>query len=237
MLDNIADQENAEVAVIVVAESEDLCEEALRLIKVDWDVKTPILDPRDGIKPDAPILPWRADAKGNVVLGEKSEGDLEAGFKQADQTIEFDFVLPPYASHIPNPSGSMAYWYEDRYGQRGQEFMDRRRNPRRRTRLPLYYKMPLDKVNQATLYQGGKYCDWGFRKSQLITPLLAKRTGRPVKCVNARENMYDFGICQWWVHAKVGFKNDALVTAVQLDIVADNGSRGSHAFWHPYRHE
>ena len=48
--------------------------------------------------------------------------------------------------------------------------------------------MPPDKVNQATLYQGGKYCDWGFRKSQLITPLLAKRTGRPVKCVNTREN-------------------------------------------------
>ena len=51
-------------------------------------------------------------------------------------------------------------------------------------------------MNQATLYQGGKYCDWGFRKSQLITPLLAKRTGRPVRCLNTRENMYDFGINQ-----------------------------------------
>ena len=30
LLDNIADQEDAEVAVIVVAESEDLCDEALR---------------------------------------------------------------------------------------------------------------------------------------------------------------------------------------------------------------
>ena len=82
--------------------------------------------------------------------------------------------------------------------------------------LAILYKLPLDKVNQVTLYQGGKYCDWGFRKSQLITPLLAKRTGRPVKCVNTRENMYDFAINQWWVHAKVGFKNDGLITAVKL---------------------
>ena len=54
MLDNIADQEDAEVAVVVVAESEDLCDEALRLVKVEWEVKAPILDPRDGIKPGAP---------------------------------------------------------------------------------------------------------------------------------------------------------------------------------------
>ena len=53
-LDNIADQEDAEVGPIVVAESEDLCEEALRLIKVDWEVKPHIVDPRDGIKPGRP---------------------------------------------------------------------------------------------------------------------------------------------------------------------------------------
>jgi CO/xanthine dehydrogenase Mo-binding subunit len=41
-------------------------------------------------------------------------------------------------------------------------------------------------VHQVTLYQGGKYCDWDIRKSQLITPLLAKRTGRPVRCLNTR---------------------------------------------------
>ena len=229
LIDNIADQEDAEVAVIVVAESEDLCDEALRLIKVDWDVRTPILDPRDGIKSDAPILPWHANAKGNVVLGEKSEGDLEAGFKQAEHILEFDFVLPPYASHIPNPSGSMAYWYDDDTSSEGRNIWIEGATQGADQIAALYHQPP-DKVNQVTLYQGGKYCDWGFRKSQLITPLLAKRTGRPVRCLNTRENMYDFGICQWWVHAKVGFKNDALITAVQLHIVADNGCRGSMPF-------
>ena len=234
LLDNIADQEDAEAAVVVVAESEELCDEALRLIQVDWDVKTPILDPRDGMKSGAPILPWHANAKGNVVVADTIEGDLEAGFKQADHILEFDFVLPPYASHIPNPSGSMAYWYDDDTSGEGQNLWIEGAT-QGATVIAALYNQPLDKVNQATLYQGGKYCDWAFRRSQLVTPLLARRTGRPVRCLNTRANMYDFGITQWWVHAKVGFKNDALITAVQLNIVADNGCRRQHASRHAHR--
>jgi xanthine dehydrogenase molybdenum-binding subunit len=229
MLDNIAEQEDEEIAVIVVAETEDLCDEALRLLNVDWEVKPHIVDPRDGIKPDAPVIRTPRGGKGNILPGSKIDGDIEAGFRQADQTVEFDFVLPAYASHIPNPSGSMAYWYDDQLSGEGQclwvEGATQATNQIART-----YKLPREKVNQVTLYQGGKYCDWGYRKSQLITPFLAKRTGRPVRCLNTRENMYDFAINQHFVHAKIGFKNDGLVTAVQLHTIADNGSRGSTVF-------
>jgi xanthine dehydrogenase molybdenum-binding subunit len=229
LLDNVADQEDAEVAVVVVAESEELCDQALKLLKVDWEVKPHLVDPRDGLKPDAPLMPSRAGAKGNIATASKIDGDIEAGFKQADQIVEFDFALPAYASHIPNPSGSMAYWYDDQMSGEGQCLWIEGATQAADVIADLY-KLPREKVNQVTIYQGGKYCDWGYRKSQLITPLLAKRTGRPVKCVNTRENMFDFGINQHFVHAKVGFKNDGLVTAVQLHTIADNGSRGNQPF-------
>jgi CO/xanthine dehydrogenase Mo-binding subunit len=228
-LDNIADQEDAEVAVIVVAESEELCDEALRLLKVDWEVRPYIVDPREGMKPDAPAMFPRPGAKGNITTASKIDGDIEAGFKQADQTIEFDFVLPPCASHIPNPSGGMAYWYEEQNSGEGRDLYIEGATQAAGQVADLY-KLPLDKVNQSTLYQGGKYCDWGIRKSQLITPLLARRTGRPVKCVNARADMYDFAINQNFVHARIGFKNDGLITAVKLYSIADNGSRGNSPF-------
>jgi CO/xanthine dehydrogenase Mo-binding subunit len=228
-LDNIADQEDAEVAVIVVAESEDLCEEALKLLKVDWDVKKHIVDPRDGVKPDAPIVRTPKGGKDNVLTTNKIDGDVEAGFKQADQIIEFDFVLPPYASHIPNPSGGMAYWYDDQMSYEGKDLWIEGAT-QYGDQIAILYNLPVDKVHQVTLYQGGKYCDWGLRKSQMITPLLARRTGRPVRCVNTRANMYDFDINQIFLHAKVGFKNDGLITAVQLHSIADNGTRGSSPF-------
>jgi len=229
ILDNIADQENAEVAVIVVAESEDLCDEALRRLKIDWEVKPHIVDPREGVKADAPVIRPAANGKGNVLTASKIDGNLETGFKQADGTIEFDFVLPAYASHIPNPSGSMAYWYDDPLSSEGPCVWVEGAS-QAADQLAVLYNLPLDKVNQVTLYQGGKYCDWGFRKSQLIAPFLAKRTGRPVRCLNTRENMYDFAVNQLFLHAKIGFKNDGLITAVQLHSIADNGSRGSAPF-------
>jgi CO/xanthine dehydrogenase Mo-binding subunit len=55
-LDNIADQEGAEVGVIVVAENEDICEEALRALDVDWEVLPHVVDLRKGREPDAPVI-------------------------------------------------------------------------------------------------------------------------------------------------------------------------------------
>jgi CO/xanthine dehydrogenase Mo-binding subunit len=230
-LSNIAYQEDAEVAVIVVAESEDICDEALKKLKIDWEVLKHIVDPRDGMKPDAPVI--RTNPKGgkpNVDVATKIDGNVEDGFKQADHIIEFDFQLPPIASHIPNPSGGLSYWYDDQYAGEGQCLHIEGTVFMGASSLNSLYKLPPDKLKAVTMYQGGKYCDWGFRKSQLITPLLAKRTGRPVRCVNKRENHYDFFINQHFVHAKVGFKNDGVVTAVQLYTVADNGIPGSSNF-------
>ena len=229
-LGNVAEQENAEVAVIVVAENEDICEEALKLLDVKWDVKPFVADPREGIKPEAPVIrTLPAGSKGNARVVEVVDGDIEEGFKQADQVIEFDLQLPPYTCHIPNPSGSMAYWYDEQFASEGKDLWIEGA-AQSADYVSIVYKMPLDKVHQMTIYQGGKYCDWGIRISQLVTPLLARRAGRPVRCVNNRGEMYDFGINQIFFHAKIGFKNNGLITAVHLHSIADDGSTGGSSF-------
>lgn len=228
-LDNIADQESAEVAVIVVAESEELCDEALQLLKIEWDVKPHIIDPRDGAKPDAPVLRSIPRGKGNVLTMNQIDGDVESGFKEADQILEFDFVLPARATHIPNPAGGMSYWYDEQMASEGKDLWIEG-SSQYADQISILYNLPLDKVHQVSIYQGGKYCDWGLRKSQMITPLLARRTGRPVRCVNSRAEMFDYDINQIFLHAKIGFKNDGLITAVQLHSIADHGCRGSSPF-------
>ena len=228
---NTAYQEDQEVGAIVTAESEELCDAALATLKVDWEVLPHIVDPRDGIKDGAPVIqPAAKDGKPNVTPGSKIDGDIEAGFKQADQIIEFDFELPPAASLIPNPSGGLSYWYDNDYSGEGKCLHIEGTVFSGASSIASLYRVPPDKLKAVTLYQGGKYCDWGFRKSQQITPLLAQRTGRPVRCVNKRENHYDLFINQHFTHVKVGFKNDGVVTAVQLNTIADNGIPGSSAF-------
>jgi CO/xanthine dehydrogenase Mo-binding subunit len=230
MLDDIADMEDQEVGAIVVAESEDLCDEALRLLKIEWDVQPHILDPREGKKPGAPIL--RLNAKGektNVEVAKRNDGDIEAGFKQADQIIEFDWNLPYFSSHIPNPAGGVAWWYTDPWHSEGQSLWIEGAM-QGRSHIANLYKLPQDKVTENTLFQGGKYCDWGLRKAVMVTPFLARRTGRPVRMTSTRQNMYDLAINQRYGHMKVGFKNDGTITAVQDTSVAAAGIRYSTNF-------
>jgi CO/xanthine dehydrogenase Mo-binding subunit len=55
-LDNIAEQEGAVVAVIVVAEDEEICDEALRELDIKWEVLPHVVDILEGRKPDAPLI-------------------------------------------------------------------------------------------------------------------------------------------------------------------------------------
>jgi CO/xanthine dehydrogenase Mo-binding subunit len=92
------------------------------------------------------------------------------------------------------------------------------------------YRMPPEKVFQECMLVGGRYCDWGIRESQLITPLLSKRTGRPVRCVNSRYDQYDFNLNLRYIHLKVGFKKNGLITAIEDYSIADQGVKGSSVF-------
>ncbi|NLO48573.1 MAG: xanthine dehydrogenase family protein molybdopterin-binding subunit [Clostridiales bacterium] len=242
-LDDLADHEGAEVAVIVVAESEDICEEALRQLDVQWEVLPFIVDLNKGREPDAPVIrPWVKDApsfgltsaenppkKGNVCYSNVVAGDVEAGFKEADDIVEYTLYMPPFASHMPNPAGSVAWWFDDPYHGEGKS-LHIEGAVRERSAISSMYAMPLEKTVQEGLFMGGKYCDWGLRKSQEITPLLAKRTGRPVKCVDTREETFDFIMMERYMHLKVGFKRNGLITAVDDFSIADGGVWGSSSF-------
>jgi CO/xanthine dehydrogenase Mo-binding subunit len=121
---NTANMEDEEVGVIVVAETEELCDEALKALNPQWEVRPHIVDILEGRKPDAPLIRPNTGGgggfgmmgggaknpppKGNVSYFNANRGDVEAGFKEADQIVEYDFNMPAFSGHIPNPSGAGA---------------------------------------------------------------------------------------------------------------------------------
>ena len=245
MLDNIADQEGAEVAVIVVAEDMDICDEALNALDIEWEVYPHVVDLLEGRREDAPVIrPGEnmrpqfgaleydedtPDKRGNAYSAYMTWGDIDAGFAEADHIAEFSLHNPSFSSHIPNPSGTVAWWTREPYQGSGDN-LHIEGAVRSKQRIAALYGVPDEKTIQEGLFMGGKYCDWGLRKSQIITPLLAKRTGRPVRCVNTRAEMFDFQMNERYVYLKVGFKNDGSITAIDDFSVADNGVRGSSSF-------
>ncbi len=221
MVPNEAETEDEEIGAVVVAVTPEICDEALKLIRVEWDVLPSIVDAMDGLKPEAPII--KHDPK--RLASNFSQGDAEAGFKAADQIIEFDWAHSRMASHIPNPNGSVAWWTQDPWGVEGPTLYIEGISPTwgAFSLLPMY-NLTLDKLHRSTLFQGGKYCDWILRRSQLITPLLARRTGKPVRCANERQNDYYPANPQRYSHTKIGFKKDGTITAVEESTISDQGS-------------
>jgi CO/xanthine dehydrogenase Mo-binding subunit len=221
MIPNEAETEDEEIGAVVVAVTPEICDEALRLIKVEWDVLPCIVDALDGLKPGAPII--RHDPQ--KLASDYAQGDVEAGFKEADHIVEFEWDHSRTASHPPNPNGSVSWWAQDPWGVEGSTLYIEGISPTWGAfSLRPMYNVNFDKLHRSTLFQGGKYCDWVIRRSQLITPLLARRTGRPVRCSNERQNDYYPANPQRYSHAKIGFKKDGRITAVEESTIADQGS-------------
>ncbi|MDR1298636.1 MAG: molybdopterin-dependent oxidoreductase [Oscillospiraceae bacterium] len=251
---NEAHKEGQEVGAIVVAESEALCEEALRALKIEWEELPFIVDIKKGLDPGFPAIrgpeydesdtygppmltseghPWMVrhypeDPRkvGNVSWSTKSEGDLDAGWANADFVLEYDVNVHDVVSLLPNPQASVAWWSEKSMYRPG-DTLRIEGAVGRRGMIAQMYGLPEDNVVQEGLFQGGKYCDWGLRMSQEIPPLLSRKLGRPVRCCNTREENFDMCVNERHAHVRLGVKNSGLITAVDDDTIIDHGAPNS----------
>ena len=286
-INEYADYESKEVGAVVIAESEDLCEEALRALVIDWEQFPHVVNIMNGRKDDAPVVrslytpapaakaggggmgggapkaggmgggagmmggPGGGEAKpqppndgmGGVITNPpkkgnvgysfitNNSGDVQVGFKEADQIIEYDINTAAFCGHIPSPLGTVAWWFDDPLNGEGKNLQIEG--------VPWGHgsvsvvggaRPPANKIFQSCMFTGGRYCDWGIRKTQQITPTLARRTERPVRCVQSRADQYDFNLNDRYVHMKIGYKNNGLITAIEDYSIADNGSNGSSSF-------
>ncbi|MDR0839707.1 MAG: molybdopterin-dependent oxidoreductase [Oscillospiraceae bacterium] len=249
-----AHSEGDEIGAIVVAESEGLCDEGLKALKVEWEELPFIVDVRKGLDPEFPPirgplydesgtygppaltdegLPWMAvhfpeDPRkvGNVGWSTKTEGDMDAGWAQADFILEYDVNIHDVVSMLPNPEASVAWWSEPNPYKPGKTLRIEGAVSRRGM-IANMYKLPEDNVIQEGVFQGGKYCDWGLRMAQEITPLLSLKLGRPVRCCNSRADNFDLCVNERFAHIRLGVTKDGLITAAEDNSLLDHGTPNS----------
>ncbi|WP_027997175.1 xanthine dehydrogenase family protein molybdopterin-binding subunit [Sinorhizobium arboris] len=213
----------------VAAISEEIADEALDLIEVEYEALPAVFEPEDAVLPDAPLI-HDVGPGGNLVLDpvRVNRGDIEAGFAEADLVLEGTFSggRPHPAYMEPNVciadwdgSNKLTFWTSTQ-----TSFMVR-------GILAEVLGLPLTKVRVLVDHMGGGFgAKQDCFQHEFLCALLAKETRRPVKMEFTRHETFVAGRarhpCRIWL--KQGFKNDGSLVARDMKLVYDSGAYGSH---------
>lgn len=208
-------------------------EEALELIDVEYEVLPPVINVRDAMKEDAPLLheDMRTDEMGEQsekpsnIAGhfQHKQGDPEKGYAEADvvveqeyttETVHQGYIEPHNATALYNPDGQLTIWCSTQgaFAVREQvsEILD----------------IPVSKVKVVPMEIGGGF---GGKINVYIKPIaamLSKKTGKPVKVLMSRADVFEgTGPTPGsYVRVKIGATNDGRITGAEAYLAFEAGA-------------
>ena len=219
--------------VAVAADDDDIAEEALNLIQVEYDELDPILDPVEAMKTGATVLhpefstyaglPDNVPTEPNVAgHGQWLNGDIEKGFAEADFIFEHTFQTNHQHQAYIEPHASVVFL--DNTG-RVQTWVNSKMPFQVRQQLSEGIDKTTDQIRVNPTTIGG---DFGGKGGFMDTHLgfwLSKTTGRPVRMVMTyiEELMAGNPRHPAVMTFKTGVKKDGSITARQAHLVYDSG--------------
>jgi carbon-monoxide dehydrogenase large subunit len=222
----------------VAADDEDVAEQALSLIEVEYEPLPAVTDPRKALEADAPVLhpdlnsyPGLAKPYDTVTneygRDHFEKGDVEAGFAQADLIVERTYATPRTHHAYLEPHACIVWIDED-----GQvQVWNASKSPMaNRPQIAAFLGLPPERVTVNFAYVGGDFGGKGDANSVPLCYHLAQRTGRPVKMVfdYAEELMAANPRHEAHMTVKTGVKWDGAITAWQATTWFANGAYASY---------
>jgi len=212
--------EGEEVAA-VAADTPQQAKDAARAVAVEYEELPFVVDYADALKPGAPAVHDSGNRNGEPDKYER--GDVAKGFAEAEVVVERTFKTPCEIHTPMEPHGSVAKWDGGRLTvwDTNQGVFDIRSG------LAQWLQMPLTSVRVISKYMGGGF---GSKlepgKYTVIAALLARKTGRPVRCFLSREESF---LCVGnrppnTLTLKAGAKKDGTLLALQLTGLGTSGA-------------
>ncbi len=225
-----------EPVAVVAAVTEKAAAEAVDLIEVEYEELPGVFDPREGMKPDAPIIhedlanyeivPIFYPEKGTNIANhfKVRKGDIDKGFAEADKIIERDYYVPQM-QHVPIETHKAAVqWSLD--GKLTVWSTAQSPNVVRQL-LAKSLDMPMHKIRVISSYIGGGFgCKAGASIEGLLVPIAQKFPGHIVRIVFNREEDMQGTFTRQALYSKLktGVKKDGRITALQYEMVWDGGA-------------
>ncbi|MEW6667310.1 MAG: xanthine dehydrogenase family protein molybdopterin-binding subunit [Thermodesulfobacteriota bacterium] len=220
---------------LVLADSVEAAEEAVKLIDVKYEVLPAVFDVEEAFKADCPVVvhpelpryrrpvhPYLGkDLPGpNVNTHHKvRRGDVEQGFRQSDIIVENRYQnarithcqLEPYnCVCYPEEDGGVTLWTSGRVWHNAASICGA-------------FGLPPSKVRLRTVYVGGMF--GVVDRPERFAVLGALKTGRPVKIVYTREECFLDGLNRLpkVIYIKDGIKKDGTLLAREMRLYVNVG--------------
>ncbi len=225
-----------DILAVVVADDQHAAREAAAKIRIDYEVREPVCDPEDALRPDAPKI----HPDGNLLSRSRvKRGDVEAAFARAahvventyrTQRIEHMFLEPEACIAIPLDeaggevrSGNASDVAQVRVLSQGQGVFDDRRQ------IARVLGWEQRRVLVELVSNGGAFGGKEDMSIQAQTTLAAVLCGRPVKCTLTREESFRLHPKRHPVRITIRAACDAdgRLVAVRARILGDKGAYAS----------
>ena len=217
----------------VAADSQHVAEEAINLIRVDYEVLPPAMTVRQAMEPDAPLLHddlftselgQLSDKPSNVASHMAFEtGDIEDGFGNADVVMEREYETASVHQGYIEPHNATAFWSTD--GQlniwcssQGPFVV--------RTNVADILRHPVSRVKVTPMEIGGGFGGKITAYLEPIAALLSKKAARPVKLLMSRTEVFEASgpAPGTWMRVKLGATNDGKITAADIFLAFEAGA-------------
>jgi len=212
-----------QMVAAVAAIDEKTAEKALKGIKVEYKPMPFVVKEEKAKEEGAPQV---HDDRPNVEQRSGySRGDIDAGFKEADEIIERTYETSVEIHQTAETHSSIAKWQ----GERLTVWDSTQAIHAVRDGLARVLEIPASRITVIKQYMGGGFgSKLGLNEQTVAAAMLAKETNRPVKIMLSRK---DNSLCvgnrpSTFQTYKGGVKKDGTITALSLLSYTSGGIRG-----------
>jgi CO/xanthine dehydrogenase Mo-binding subunit len=213
-----------EPVALIAAETEEIAEEALNLIEIQYEELPAVFDVFEAMQEGAPLL--HGDHPGNILNHSKlRQGDLEAGLAEADEIIEETYTSPVAQQTMLEQQVTIGKWQD---GQLTLWTSSQSPHTVRREVSGVLGVNP-EQVRVIVPPVGGGFGGKGNVRTQPQAAVLAwKAKGRPVKLMLSRsEEFVTVTKHEVTIHIKSGVRRDGSFTARQIELYWNAGAHAS----------
>ena len=208
---------------LVAAETQDIADRAVALIRAESDAQPVILDPVQARRGDAPQL----HPQGNLLKHIKvRKGDMHRGFSESDVIMEHTFHTPIMEHAFLEPECSIAVPLS---GGRMEIYVASQIPYQDRTQVARVLGWPEERIRIVGQLMGGGFGGKEDIAGQIHAALLANATQRPVKLLFDRHEslLVHPKRHATQIRLKIGATKDGRLQAVETELHGDTGAYAS----------